>query len=104
MGHACATIPQARRFVAADGDSLWINCVEMPDVFKALQAYGSRPHRLVVGNTSTGVVKYYPQYKNDQPDVFINIGGVAPLHEITTDDSSITFGATVTLSEMLQRL
>lgn len=96
------TIP--RRFAVQDGSSLWLNCDKLEDIFVALKAYGNRPHRLVVGNTSTGVVKYYPQHANDNPMVYINIARVADLRAISVDGSSATFGAAVTLSEVIDHL
>ena len=50
-----------------------IDCANLTDVFHVLSEYSTVPHRLVVGNTSTGVVKYYPFHRNDDPTVFINL-------------------------------
>lgn len=58
----------------------------------------------MVGGTSAGVVKYYPPHTNDAPTVFINIAGVKELRNICSDASSVTFGASVTISEVIDKL
>eukprot|EP00930_Biecheleria_cincta_P068850 TRINITY_DN56680_c0_g1_i1.p1 TRINITY_DN56680_c0_g1~~TRINITY_DN56680_c0_g1_i1.p1 ORF type:complete len:1302 (-),score=213.26 TRINITY_DN56680_c0_g1_i1:12-3371(-) len=93
-----------RRFVAADSSTTWVNCASMADVFMALKAYDSKPHRLVVGNTSQGVVKYYPSHPNDHPTVYINISCVPELKLVCTSENSVAFGAAVTLTNMIKKL
>eukprot|EP00439_Symbiodinium_sp_Y106_P030415 s102_g3.t1 len=67
------------------------------------------PHRLVVGNTSTGVIKYYPPHPNDHPTVFINVQtlalwrrNVGEMKAIEHSATSLTLGAACTLSTMIE--
>ena len=49
--------PAPRIMTGADG-AIWATPSSLEDVFSILSQYKDRPARLVVGNTSTGVVKY----------------------------------------------
>lgn len=98
------------RFIVKSARTVWVNCMDLQDVFVALRHYGALPHRLVVGNTSTGIIKYYPQHLNDSPQVFIHIATVPELLAIdttsptSTKPGSIAFGAAVTLSNVINVL
>lgn len=93
-----------RSFMASD-DALWFNPTSVSDVFGLLNTYHGQPLRLVVGNTSTGVIKYYPPDPNDDPTVFINIAQLAELTAIdTSNTASVTFGAAVTIADVLKTM
>ena len=55
-----ATAP--RRTLITDDQTAWFNPTSLADVFQVLATYkdSALPIRLAVGNTSIGVVKYYP--------------------------------------------
>ncbi|CAE7551794.1 Aox4, partial [Symbiodinium pilosum] len=89
--------------LSRDGQ-LWFNCTAIGDVFAALTYAAALPHRLVVGNTSTGVTKYYPYHRNDLPNVFINIQNVPELRAIEWNDKMLTLGAACTLSSVIEEL
>lgn len=62
--------------------------------------------RLTTGNTSVGVVKYYPAAPNDTPDVFIHVANVPELLEIDANAkvhglSGVLLGSSVTLSTLV---
>ncbi|CAE8611980.1 unnamed protein product [Polarella glacialis] len=83
---------------------LWFSCSELGDVFVALRQYSAMPHRLVVGSTSTGVVKYYPPHESDKPQVFIDINNVPDLHTVESGKSALTIGAASSLSVLIANL
>ncbi|CAE7835520.1 AAO2 [Symbiodinium sp. CCMP2592] len=89
--------------LSRDGQ-LWLNCTALADVFPALTYAAALPHRLVVGNTSTGVIKYYPPHPNDHPTVFINVQNVGEMKAIEHSATSLTLGAACTLSTMIEEI
>ena len=66
------------------------------DVFQVLATYkdSALPLRLAVGNTSIGVVKYYPTVPEDDPSIFINLAVVPELLVIdsATDPTAVSVG------------
>ena len=57
--------PAPRIMTGADG-AIWATPSSLEDVFSILSQYKDRPARLVVGNTSTGVVKYVKERERER--------------------------------------
>ena len=91
-----------------NSDTTYINATTLDDVFEVLESHGpaesSSSLRLVCGNTSKGVVKYYAPTKSDRPQIYCDISRISDLLNISMDSSSITFGASVTLSNVISSL
>jgi len=85
-------------------DAVWFNPTNLADVYALLKEHGSRPTRLVCGNTSIGVTKYFAPHPGDDPEVFINIANIPRLTQITSSSDAVSFGASVTLSQLILTL
>jgi len=103
-----ARMPRKSIIKNNDSTTTYVNAVTLDDVFQILESYGpaesSSSLRLVVGNTSKGVVKYYSPQNSDKPSMFCDISRIPELLNINTDSSGITFGAAVTLTNMISSL
>ena len=92
----------------ATSTPLYIRPTSLTSLFDTLKTLGpasaSSPLRLVVGNTSKGVVKYYSPQPSDNPTTFVDIGRLKELRQITSTKDDVTFGAAVTLSTIIDSL
>jgi xanthine dehydrogenase molybdopterin-binding subunit B/xanthine dehydrogenase iron-sulfur cluster and FAD-binding subunit A len=86
------------------GTVAWFNPTTLGDVQQLMATYANQPTRLTVGNTSEGVVKYYPAVANDTPTVFINLATVPELAAVSVSGGKITAGSAVTLSALIKAL
>ncbi|KAG1683136.1 Xanthine dehydrogenase [Nymphon striatum] len=78
-------------------DGEWHKPETMKDCLTLLKETENKKVRLVVGNTGTGV------FKNDGPyDHYIDIKNIPELHKITSNQSELVFGSTITLSELIE--
>lgn len=94
--------------VISSDSSMYINATTLSQVFDVLDKYGppesSSKLRLLVGNTSKGVVKYYDPKNSDQPTVFCDISRIPELLSVSINTSDITFGASVTISTVIKTM
>ena len=87
--------------------SIFITPTSVADVSTILAYYApsSTPLRLVVGNSSIGVVKYFsPANPADDPQVFVNIAQLPELLQISVADGGLRVGAAVTISALISAL
>eukprot|EP00041_Stephanoeca_diplocostata_P004415 m.44741 g.44741 ORF g.44741 m.44741 type:complete len:1384 (+) comp15101_c0_seq3:127-4278(+) len=93
--------------VHADSGLVWISATTLADVFTALSKVDSSTQvRLTTGNTSVGVVKYYPASPADTPTLFLHVATVPELVAIDTSASvqglsGVSLGSSVTLSALV---
>eukprot|EP00971_Amphidinium_carterae_P296765 5895315-Amphidinium_carterae.1 len=102
---ACAhnPAPTPKFSYAHRGDSQWIECTSLDEVFAALAGAGETLPRLVVGSTGHAVAKYYST-PDKGPTTFIHVGNVAELLEQGSSGKSLTLGSACTISMLLSAL
>ena len=104
-GPCAAAAPAASsRVVAGDDGALWATPKDLADVFAILTAHPTLPARLVFGNTSTGVVKYYVPHPTDDPSLYVDMRRLPGFDTIAAapDGTAVTLGAGVSLSRTIE--
>eukprot|EP01135_Chromosphaera_perkinsii_P000979 Nk52_evm5s155 gene=Nk52_evmTU5s155 len=76
----------------------WFRPVNMHDLYGLLKTHEGKRIKLVVGNTSSGIIKDY------YPNVFIDVSHIPELHKVEVDNSGLVVGASVTLSCLAELL
>lgn len=89
-----------------DPDHVYLVPITLTQVFALLALYSDTPLRLTSGNTSIGVIKYYPKVAGDDPSVFIDISRIPELASITDDtkDGYLQVGSAVSLNQLIAQL
>eukprot|EP00462_Mataza_sp_D1_P006273 CAMPEP_0175123580 /NCGR_PEP_ID=MMETSP0087-20121206/2322_1 /TAXON_ID=136419 /ORGANISM="Unknown Unknown, Strain D1" /LENGTH=1330 /DNA_ID=CAMNT_0016405287 /DNA_START=389 /DNA_END=4381 /DNA_ORIENTATION=- len=96
--------PKPYYFADTASDCLWFSVFSTADIFTLLETYSDVPVRIVVGNTSVGVIKYYPPVAGDDPQVFIDVTRVVSLKSVQETSSSLEVGAAVTITDLVNAL
>ena len=84
--------------------SLWIVPNTIQDVYSILSYYASAGEvvKLVSGNTSIGVEKFYPvNAAYDAPTVFVPLGGLEILKQINAASDALYVGSAVTINALI---
>eukprot|EP01114_Cavostelium_apophysatum_P000968 TRINITY_DN1083_c0_g1_i1.p1 TRINITY_DN1083_c0_g1~~TRINITY_DN1083_c0_g1_i1.p1 ORF type:complete len:1374 (-),score=383.49 TRINITY_DN1083_c0_g1_i1:31-4152(-) len=76
----------------------WLTATQMSDIFSFMNEYNGSDIKLVVGNTSSGV------FKEDHPNVLIDVSNVEELYEHSVDSSGVNFGAAITIADVMNFL
>lgn len=77
----------------------WFKPTNMEDLLSLLKQYRAASYRLVFGNTGFGV------YKDIGPwlyDILIDLRGINMFYNFKIDDDAVTFGANLTLTNLLE--
>jgi len=84
----------------------WVEAESLSDAVAAYQSAQKAEARvrLVSGNTSIGVVKYYNSHPNDHPDVFVHIGNLKELLAVESTADGVRVGAGVSLANLIKAL
>lgn len=77
---------------------VWTRPLSLAEVFAVIKAYPGQDYKLVFGNTSIGI------FKDDPATVFIDMSSVPELQVVKTTASSLTVGATVSISNLINLL
>jgi len=86
-----------RSLYLSDGLSQWYRPASLSELYSLLQANINNPYKLVVGNTSVGVEKYYQPPPT--PAVYIDIKAVPDLLVRKVSTAGVEVGGAVTLSD-----
>lgn len=103
---SASTVSEPCAHEISDGTYTWYNPSALSDAaalyYECVKS--ATPTRLVCGNTSIGVVKYYKPKPEDKPTTFINVARLSDLRALQNDSGSMTVGAAVTLRELVDAL
>lgn len=92
---------------SSDETCIWIEPQSLNDISNMLSYYHAQNEvvKLLVGNTSIGVEKYFPLNANaDHPTVFVHMNNVASLKTISTNANGMDVGAAVTIGNLILAL
>jgi xanthine dehydrogenase/oxidase len=92
------------KLIRFNSNSNWFQPSSLSDVYQLLTSFSNVPVRLVVGNTSTGVVKYYPHVPTDTPSVYVDISRISELNTVSVDSFGVQVGAAVSLQALIDKL
>jgi xanthine dehydrogenase/oxidase len=101
-----SSVEKGVRYVA-DSQAIWFQPQDLSDVYAILAQYqATEVVKLVVGNSSIGVTKYYTQNPlTDQPTIFINTAGLSELTSTQlVANQGLLLGASVTLTTLISLL
>eukprot|EP01113_Clastostelium_recurvatum_P035010 TRINITY_DN4821_c0_g1_i1.p1 TRINITY_DN4821_c0_g1~~TRINITY_DN4821_c0_g1_i1.p1 ORF type:complete len:1340 (+),score=354.41 TRINITY_DN4821_c0_g1_i1:272-4021(+) len=86
--------------VSASTPIVWVTCTSLPSLATTLAKYSAPEYivKLVVGNTSVGI------YKDDNPNVLIDIHSIPELKATSNTAASVTVGSAVTLSDLITKV
>ncbi|CAL8096700.1 unnamed protein product [Orchesella dallaii] len=94
-GKARAVAQSTLKLSSGEG---WVNASSLETALSAA-TQSNESYRFVAGNTSTGI------FKNDGPyQTFIDINGIPELRKTVVDDSGITIGGGVSLTQIINLL
>jgi len=92
---------------SGDSNSLWIVPQTMTDLFSILSYYVPKGEsvKLVAGNTSEGVVKFYPpNAATDFPTVFVPLAEIPQLTAVSVQPDALYVGSAVSLNQLIATL